>query len=83
MPNTTGLLLIGCSFLLLPSAVSVAVQPYTITVSAGDFDREGTVVSFESPVTQKLELRGPDGRLVPLQVDERGRAAFLENEIKK
>lgn len=83
MPNTTGLLLIGCSFLLLPSAVSVAVQPGGITVSAGDFDRQGTIVSFPLPAEPQFALRGPHGRLVPLQVDAQGRAVFLENELKK
>lgn len=76
----------GGLFLLAATGVALAAdKPVSITVSAGDFNRQGAVVSFQLPAPLKgpLALRAPYGKLVPLQMDEQGRAVFVEEKLPK
>jgi hypothetical protein len=60
-----------------PSTIGVG-QP--ITVIAGDFARQDTIVSFPWPAAdagKALALRDAQGMRVPLQVDAQGRATFV------
>lgn len=56
---------------------------YEITVTAGDFDRTGTPVSFPLPEEVSpgvYHMKGTDGQTTVLQVDDRGIGSFqLEN----
>jgi hypothetical protein len=54
-----------------------------VTVEAGKYDRRGTIVPFELPAEdgkKRLTLYS-GGRLVPFQVDQRGRAALLLDNL--
>jgi hypothetical protein len=55
-----------------------------VTVDAGKFDRQQTVVRFELPAEdgkKRLTLYA-GGRVVPFQVDQRGRATLLLDNLK-
>ncbi|SMO64103.1 PmoA family protein [Gracilimonas mengyeensis] len=58
----------------------VSAQSYQLTVSAGEFDRQETVVSFEAPkglAAGVYEMSGESGESMPLQVDDSGRGWFI------
>jgi len=64
-------LLILAGLLLTPMLTWGQDPGYEITVSAGDRDRRGTVLSFSLPAPLpdgRYHLKGPDGATVPLQV---------------
>jgi hypothetical protein len=79
---------------LPPDAGSVDVAPAPdvavstqslgqITVSAGDLDRQNTIVSFMLPgASGPLRLRDGQGAMLPLQVDEAGKAVFVLPALK-
>lgn len=57
---------------------------YTITIHAGDFDREQTIVSFHFPdvvAPGHYRMSGPDGAGIPLQVEEGQKGWFLLDEL--
>lgn len=77
--KTVLILLISGSFPL-----NSAAQEYSVTVSAGGFDRLGTVVSFSFP--HKVEqgiypLTAPSGKTHYLQVDEHSKAWFILDSL--
>lgn len=56
-----------------------------LELSAGDWDRENSVVAFEVPKESDaaFELRDPNGEPVPIQVDDSGMARFIVGELKR
>jgi hypothetical protein len=54
-----------------------------IVVSAGELDRQNSIVSFSLPPgTPSQTLRDPQGVSLPVQVDESGRAVFVLPSLK-
>lgn len=54
-------------------------DPHELTLRAGDYDRAGTIASFEPPTGAAAgawELIGPDGERVPVQTGLDGRLRF-------
>jgi hypothetical protein len=82
------ILLIGLSVTIALSffgAGTNATQRITsITVSAGEFTRQETVVTFDLPQSFRGKTLGlkDDSGTIPLQVDGAGRAAFILPELK-
>src|SRR5262245_20885105 len=74
------------TLLFCSSDAPSAETHYRITVSAGEWDRTNTVVSFTLPETKRTNtlalLRG-NGETVSLQIDPQGRAYFIEKNLKK
>ena len=75
---------------LLFTAATHAAAPkpephYQITVTAGDFDRLDTVVSFKSPAKagKNFSLRSGAGTTLPLQIEPGGQAWFILPKLKK
>ncbi len=78
--------------IILAVSVAVAIAPssaapkkVTITVSAGEYDRQDTVISFDVPATLKgsnYELRDSGGQMVPLQIDSNRQATFVLRSLK-
>ena len=62
----------------------VAADVKTITVSAGDYDRRNTVVTFRGEFARErgFEL-STRGKTFPLQVNEDGTASFVLDELAK
>ena len=66
----------------LPSASQA--QPHRVTVSAGPYERAGTVVSFrlpESATGDAYHLEDPTGQAIPLQTDAERRAWFVLDSL--
>jgi hypothetical protein len=63
----------------LSLSLPVAAAAATVTVSAGDFDREHTVVTFQLPESagQLRQLETASGNRLPLQIDTNGQASFI------
>ncbi|MEX2435864.1 MAG: DUF6807 family protein, partial [Balneolaceae bacterium] len=60
-------------------------QSYTITVSAGAFDRSETVTSFQFPESVEAgiyTMESENGEVVQLQVDENGRGSFVLQSLE-
>lgn len=65
--------------------LAAVAQQYSITVSAGGFDRTETVVSFPFPdeVPQGVyQLSDPSGKKIPLQVDSNATGWFMLNSLR-
>lgn len=75
------------SLLLAPfvSTIFAADKNISVTVSAGDFERRQTIVSFKLPEDAKGFDRARDaqGRPELLQVDKDGRGWFVVDQLKK
>src|SRR4051812_57421 len=73
--------LIRSSLLLLSAFIPLAfatAKDLTVTVEAGEFDRQQTAVSFQlSPGISSPQLRDTQGKNLPLQVDSERRASFV------
>lgn len=54
-----------------------------ITVQAGDFVRQNTVVSFALKNTEGKALRAADGAILPVQSDSTGQAFFVLPQLDK
>lgn len=70
----------------LISAVSGAEKTLPIAVSAGEFDREHTIVGFRLPQKNALaftKARDQAGREFSLQVEADGQAFFIIDKLKK
>ncbi len=78
----TSLLTLG---LCLAAHAATLAAEWKLTVRAGAQDRSGSIVSFTAP----KELRGAaalaaaDGATIPVQVDDLGRAFFIEPKLAK
>src|SRR5262245_36472039 len=77
-----------CSLLLLFALVAstaAADKRVSVTVQAGDFERQQTVVTFTLPEKARdfNQLRDPQGKSYPLQVDKEGRASFVVPQLNK
>lgn len=85
MCNRITLQLGGLFLLAATSTMFAAAKPDRVTVSAGEFERQGMVVSFPLAHTGRgsLALRGTDGKLIPLQADALGHAVFVERHLAK
>jgi hypothetical protein len=75
------------TFLALAAALMAPASmaaPREVTVSAGSRDRRDTVVSFllADAAGRHFGLRDTSGRLLPLQVDDSGRAWFVLPSLK-
>jgi hypothetical protein len=70
--------------LVLAAALPAAADVKMVTVSAGDYDRRNTVVSFrgEAPGGRDVALTG-SGKSFPLQVNDDGTASFVLDELGK
>ena len=60
-----------------------ADKPVSIRVRAGDFDRSNVVVSVVLSEKARGQLRAPDGKTVPVQIDDAGRGWFQVSALKK
>jgi hypothetical protein len=71
--------------LLSFAAVSLHAAEWRLTVQAGDFDRQDSIVTFDAPegVRGNLTLKAPDGSTTPLQIDSSGHAVFIEPHLAK
>lgn len=74
-----------CLSLSLVFTAGAADKTTRIIVSAGDFDRLQTVVTFQAPASLRgnFTLNGSGVEAIPLQVDDTGRAAYVEPGLKK
>lgn len=79
MTRPRSLLLLVLWLAAMPAAAQTS---YRVTVSAGDFARRGTLVTFELPAPGVYRLVDAQGREVPLQVDPRGRATFVLDRLE-
>lgn len=74
------------TLLFCSSDAPSAETHYRITVSAGEWDRTNTLVSFTLPETNRTHtgarLRG-NGETVSFQIDPQGRACFIGKNLKK
>lgn len=70
---------------LLGYAAPASAQPaFDVTVSAGPYERIGTVVSFDLPdaaADSAYHLEDPAGRAIPLQIDKERRAWFILDRL--
>jgi hypothetical protein len=78
----------SCSLLFLLALVATtpaADNRVSVTVRAGDFERQQTVVSFALPENAREfnQVRDPQGKSYALQVDKNGRAAFVVPRLNK
>lgn len=73
------ILLIGICFLPATRVSDAAKQKFFVTVSAGAYERKGTVVTFQLPSDLKGKSYGlvARGKTIPVQVDVRGEATFI------
>jgi Methane oxygenase PmoA len=71
--------------LLSFAAVSLHAAEWRLTVEAGDFDRQDSIVTFDAPegVRGNCTLQAPGGSAIPLQIDSTGRAVFIEPQLAK
>lgn len=79
----TAFLLVAMLLASGPSYAQEAALDYAVTVAAGGFDRQGTVVSFPLPdelPADTYHLEGPEGQRVPLQVGV-DRAWFMLDQL--
>jgi hypothetical protein len=69
---------------LSPHAPIVAADARSVIVSAGDFDRADTIISFQLPKSARNynSLKDAQGNLLPLQVDAAGWAVYMEPSLK-
>ncbi|MEX2368083.1 MAG: PmoA family protein [Balneolaceae bacterium] len=67
-------------------AASLAQQPsYSVTVSAGEFDRAGTIVTFyfsEAMEPGVYRMKSESGEEVDVQVDEKNRGRFILDRLQ-
>ena len=69
---------------LFAALPAVAADVKTITVSAGDYDRRNTVVTFRGEFARGRDLElSTKGKTFPLQVNEDGTASFVLDELVK
>jgi len=64
---------------------SAAEEKFSITVQAGEFNRQQTPVSFLLPPGARnfAAMRDAEGKITPLQSDKNGRAGFVISQLKK
>lgn len=62
-----------------------AEKTFQVTVEAGDFDRRGTVVTFQLPndLAGQVDLLQNEGKRAPVQVGKNGLATFQIGEMRK
>jgi hypothetical protein len=67
------------------TAFSLHAAEWRLTVKAGDFDRQNTIVSFDAPegVRGNFILKTADGAATSLQIDSFGHAVFIEPQLAK
>ena len=84
MTNTTSALALALTLLVTADSFAAGL-PARLTVLAGDTERIETVVEFAlSEGTGKtMGLRDPQGRTIPLQVDNAGRARFVLRDLPR
>jgi hypothetical protein len=77
-------LVFSLALCLAVSARTFAASP-TIRVEAGDLARHNCLVAFELPrgAEKVTHAKGPDGKLLPIQVDSSGKAAFILPDLDK
>lgn len=76
--------LLACAFLFIASAAAAAPQTVSVTVSAGDFDRRGTVVRFVLPgsLGTNIDLSLREGGPRAIQTGRGRTAAFVVDDLK-
>jgi hypothetical protein len=85
MRMLSGIILLSALLAILPLTVIAKKRSYNITVDAGQIDRYNSVVSFQLPkdaVGKLYQLRDKDGKIVALQLDGKGNASFILDELK-
>src|SRR5262245_17440603 len=72
-------------FLTLIAATRAADKPISVTVLAGDFERQQTVISFTLPENARglNRVRDAHGKSQPIQVEKDGRASFVVSQLNK
>ena len=80
MQNQIFLCLLGTALI-----ASAAEEKFSITVQAGEFNRQQTPVSFLLPPGARnfAAMRDAEGKITPLQSDKNGRAGFVISQLKK
>jgi hypothetical protein len=69
---------------LIAALPVIAADVKTITVSAGDYDRRNTVVTFRGEFARGRDLElSTKGKTFPLQVNDDGTASFVLDELAK
>ncbi len=65
--------------------MSARAAEWTLTVRAGDCERSGSTVSFTAPKELRggAVLKSADGVSLPVQIDDAGRAIFIEPQLAK
>ena len=81
--NSSAAILLLASLLAAPFTAHSA--EWTLTVRAGDHERAGSIVAFTAPKQLRggAALKSADGALLPVQIDEAGRAVFIEPRLAK
>lgn len=77
--------LISIIFFLITLNSICQGQDFSISVSAGSFDRSETVTAFQFPESIEpgiYEMNSEDGGVVYLQVDENGRGIFILEKLE-
>src|SRR5262245_27097996 len=72
-------------FLTLIAATRAADKRISVTVLAGDFEREQTVISFNLPENVRgfNQVRDAQGKAQPIQVEKDGHASFVVWQLNK
>jgi hypothetical protein len=72
-------------FFSLGALPTLGAASYRVTVTAGETDRQHTIVTFALPAEARglNSLIAADGRRTPLQVDAEGRGAFILERLDK
>jgi len=70
---------------LLASPFAASAAEWTVTLRAGNQDRAGSIVSFPAPkeLRNGATLTSTDGTMLPVQIDDTGRAVFVEPKLGK
>jgi hypothetical protein len=72
-----------CGIILFSSSSFAA--DWRLTVQAGDFDRQNSIVAFDAPegIRGSFTLKDSDGSTTPLQIDSSGHGVFIEPQLAK
>jgi hypothetical protein len=83
--HTTFRALLLAAAISVPSLLSASDPPRSVTVQAGDVDRQSSIVTFKLPAGNYLfpELRDAQGARLPLQVEKNGDATFTLDRLAR
>ncbi len=78
-------LLLSTALAILTTSALGSAAEWRLAVEAGEFDRQHTIVAFETPTELRgnFQLEGPDNPPPVLQIDPAGHAIFVEPGLAK